>query len=201
LGRRPEYDEVAVIEAAVEVFWRHGYSAASINELIAATGLSRSSLYQRFQDKDGLFREALSSYTDRVLRRMNAIRADTARGRLDAMLRQFLPKEVGTKRPAGCLLARCCVEMADLPPTGRSVALAGLTQQYAVIEGILRDAVSSGELTRDSDITALAWYYLGILQAILNLPQAGATPAGLRGMADIAMSNWPPSQEAEGRAC
>jgi TetR/AcrR family transcriptional regulator, copper-responsive repressor len=192
VSRKPQYDEAAVIDAAVDVFWRHGYSAASINELIAATGLSRSSLYQRFQDKDGLFREALSRYTDRVLRRMNAIQADTARGRLDAMLRQFLPKEVRSKRPPGCLLARCCAEMADLPPTGKSVALAGLTQQHAIIERILRDAVSSGELTRDADIAALAWYYLGILQAILNLPQAGATPDGLRCMADIAMSNWPP---------
>ena len=63
----------------------------------------------------------------------------------------------------------------------------------------MRDAVSSCELTRDSDITALAWYYLGVLQAISNLPQAGATPAGLRGMANIAMSNWPTSREAEGR--
>jgi AcrR family transcriptional regulator len=192
MSRKPQYDEAAVIDAAVDVFWRHGYSAASINELIAATGLSRSSLYQRFRDKDGLFREALSSYTDRVLRRMNAIQADTARGRLDAMLRQFLPKEVRTKRPSGCLLARCCAEMADLPLAGKSVALAGLTQQHAIIEGILRDAVSGGELTRDADIAALAWYYLGILQAILNLPQAGATPDGLRCMADIAMSSWPP---------
>jgi TetR/AcrR family transcriptional regulator, copper-responsive repressor len=123
---------------------------------------------------------------------MNAIQADTARGRLDAMLRQFLPKEARTKRPSGCLLARCCAEMADLPLAGKSVALAGLTQQHAIIEGILRDAVSSGELTRDADIAALAWYYLGILQAILNLPQAGATPDGLRCMADIAMSSWPP---------
>jgi TetR/AcrR family transcriptional regulator, copper-responsive repressor len=191
MGRKPQYDEAAVIDAAVDVFWRHGYSAASINELTAATGLSRSSLYQRFQDKDGLFREALSSYTGRVLRRMNASKADTARGRLDAVLRQFLPNEVKTKRPPGCLLARCCAEMADLPATGQSVALVGLTQQHAVIEGILRDAVSSGELARDADIAALAWYYLGILQAVLNLPQAGATPVGLRCIVDIAMSNWP----------
>ncbi len=76
-------------------------------------------------------------------------------------------------------------------PRGQSVALAGLTQQHAVIEGILRDAVSSGELARDADIAALAWYYLGILQAVLDLPQAGATPVGLRCIVDIAMSNWP----------
>ena len=58
---KPKFDEAAVIAAAAGVFWRHGYTAASVNDLTEATGLSRSSLYQRFGDKDGLFREALAA--------------------------------------------------------------------------------------------------------------------------------------------
>lgn len=191
MSGKPQYEETAVVDAAMDVFWRHGYAAASINDLTGATGLSRSSLYQRFQDKDGLFKEALSSYTDRVLRRMNAIQADTARGRLEGLLREFLPKVARRKRPAGCMLARCCTEMVDLTPASQSMALAGLEQQRAVLEGILRDAVSSGELPREADVQALAWHYLGVLQAILNLPQAGASPLILQRMIDAAMSAWP----------
>ena len=86
--------------AAIEVFWRRGYSGAAISDLTAATGLSRSSLYQRFHDKDGLFQEALEGYTQRVLLRMNSAKADTARGRLKALLRAFFPDR---SRPAGCL--------------------------------------------------------------------------------------------------
>lgn len=191
MSGKPQYEETTVVDAAMDVFWRHGFAAASISDLTDATGLSRSSLYQRFQDKDGLFQEALSSYTDRVLRRMNAIQADTARRRLEALLRDFLPKVSRPKRPAGCMLARCCTEMADLTPASQSVALAGLQQQRAVLEGILRDAVSSGELAREADVQALAWHYLGVLQAILNLPQAGASPLMLQRMIEAAMSAWP----------
>jgi AcrR family transcriptional regulator len=191
LSGKPQYDESAVVNAAMEVFWRHGYAAASINDLTAATGLSRSSLYQRFQDKDGLFRETLSSYTERVLRRMNAVGAATSRGRLQALLSEFLPKQGKSKRPAGCMLTRCCAEMADLSEAGRSAALAGLAQQRAVFEIILRDAFSSGELAQDADIEGLAWHFLGTLQAILNLPQAGASPEALRRLIEVAMSVWP----------
>ena len=99
MSGKPQFDEAAVIAAAMGVFWRHGYAAASISDLTEATGLSRSSLYQRFRDKDGLFQEALAAYTERVVRRMNAAKADTARGRLEALLRAYLPD--GSSRPAG----------------------------------------------------------------------------------------------------
>ncbi|HEX7687213.1 MAG TPA: helix-turn-helix domain-containing protein, partial [Burkholderiaceae bacterium] len=84
MSGRPQYDEVAVIEAAARSFQRHGYAATSLHELTAVTGLSRSSLYQRFRDKEGLFQQALAAYTTRLLRRMNAARDGSPRARLRA---------------------------------------------------------------------------------------------------------------------
>jgi TetR/AcrR family transcriptional regulator, copper-responsive repressor len=191
MSGKPKFDEGAVIAAAARVFWRHGYAAASLNELTEATGLSRSSLYQRFGDKDGLFREALASYTERVLRRMSAVRADTARGRLEALLRAFLPNESVPPRPAGCLIARSCAEMVGLSTEGQTAALAATERQRDILAMLLREGVANGELARDADVDALAWHYLGVLHAVLNLPQAGADFAVLERMIDVAMSAWP----------
>src|ERR1700760_1064421 len=105
MSGKPQFDDVAVIAAATDVFWRNGYPASAISDLAAATGLSRSSLYQRFQDKDGLFQEALEAYTQRVLRRMDSAKGATARERLKAVLRAFLPER---SRPSGCLIGRSC---------------------------------------------------------------------------------------------
>ena len=189
---KPQFDEAAVVAAALEVFWRHGYAAASIQQLTEATGLSRSSLYQRFQDKDGLFREALAAYTARVLQRAGAAAvASTARGRLEALLREFLPKEGRAKRPPGCLLARSCAEMADLLPAGRALVLDGLGRQRAILVDLLREATANGELPPDADVDALSWHFLGVSQSLLNLPQAGAKPEELRRVVDVAMTAWP----------
>jgi AcrR family transcriptional regulator len=191
MSGKPQYDEPAVIDAAIEVFWRHGYAAASVSELTNATGLSRSSLYQRFGDKDGIFLEALSRYTDRVLQRMEGVRADTARARVEAILRGFLPREGKSKYTPGCLLARSCVEMANLSAAGQQAVNIGVRHQKAIIERILLAAAEHAELAKDADLEGLAWFYVGMVQAVLNLPQAGAKRSELERMIDIAMSAWP----------
>jgi AcrR family transcriptional regulator len=187
---KPQFDEAAVIAAAVQVFWRHGYAAASISDLTEATGLSRSSLYQRFRDKDGLFQEALAAYLERVLRRMEAAKGKTVRARLDALLRGFVLRP-SADRPAGCLIARSCAELGDLSPGGRRAASAAATSEREVLAKLLQDAKANGELAPDADVEAMSWHYLGVLQAALNLPQAGADSDAINRMIDVAMSAWP----------
>ena len=187
---KPQFDEIAVIGAAVSVFWHRGYAATSISELTEATGLSRSSLYHRFTDKDGLFREALQAYTARVLRRMNAAQTGAARLRLHTLLSGFLP-DLSAPRPAGCLIARSITEMSELSAAGQAVALASAERQREVFAKILRDGVERAELATDADIDALAWHFLGVLQAILNFPQIGADEGMLNLMIDLGMSAWP----------
>ena len=189
MSGKPQYDEGAVIDAAVDAFWRHGYAATSINVLTEATGLSRSSLYQRFQDKDGLFQIALATYTERVLRRMKSSEGDNARARLEALLRGLLP--MGSRRPPGCLLARSCAELVDLPAAAQKAALSGMRQQRDLLEDLLREAITDGELSAGADIAPLAWHFLGVMQAILNLPQAGASRGELNRMITVAMLAWP----------
>jgi AcrR family transcriptional regulator len=189
MSGKPQFDEASVIAAAIGVFRRHGYAAAAISDLTEATGLSRSSLYQRFQDKDGLFREALAAYTQRVLRRMNSAKADTARGRLEALLRAFLPD--GSSRTAGCLIARSCADLQELSAESKAATLAGAAHQREMLAGVLRKGVAAGELAADADIDAMAWHYLGVLQAVLNFAQAGADRNMLDRMIEIAMSAWP----------
>ncbi|MDR6456127.1 TetR/AcrR family transcriptional regulator [Variovorax paradoxus] len=189
MSGKPQYDEGAVIDAAVDAFWRHGYAATTIHVLTEATGLSRSSLYQRFQDKDGLFQAALATYTDRVLRRMKSHEGGSSRARLEALLRGLLP--TGPRRPPGCLLARSCAELVDLPPEGRKAAISGMSQQRHLLEDLLREAIAGAELPRGADVAALAWYFLGVMQAVLDLPQAGATRSEMDRMIAVAMLAWP----------
>lgn len=197
MSGKPQYDEAAVIDAALEVFWRHGYAAASINDLSEATGLSRSSLYQRFQDKDGLFQVVLATYTDRVLRRMTSTEGSTGRTRLEAWLRGLLPGV--RQRPPGCLLTRSCAERVDLSEAGQQAALIGVNAQREMLAKLLCEAIGNGELPADADVEALAWHFLGVSQAVLNLPQAGASADTLNRMIDVAMLAWPNARVARKR--
>ncbi|SIN79187.1 TetR/AcrR family transcriptional regulator [Agromyces cerinus] len=68
MGRQQTFDTAEVVRAARTVFWQHGYEDASIPDLEAATGLKRSSIYNAFDSKRGLFDAAVSSYLDEVVR-------------------------------------------------------------------------------------------------------------------------------------
>lgn len=62
MARRRAYSTDAVVEAAKDAFWRLGYEGTAISDLEAATGLSRSSLYQAFGSKQRLFAASLDAY-------------------------------------------------------------------------------------------------------------------------------------------
>ena len=188
MSGKPQYDEGCVIAAAIEVFWRNGYPSAAISDLTEATGLSRSSLYERFRDKDGLFQEALAAYTEQIVKLMRSIKGETVRARLEALLRAFKPDG---SRPPGCLIARSCIESFALSPEGRGIALEGAERQRAVVESMLLEAVAAGELPAGTDAAALAWHYLGVLHAVLNFPLTGIGTEMLDRMIEVAMSHWP----------
>ncbi|MFG3342567.1 TetR/AcrR family transcriptional regulator [Glycomyces sp. NPDC048151] len=68
MGRTQTFDTAEAVRSARAVFWRHGYEAASVPALEAATGLRRSSIYHAFGSKRGLFDAAVESYLDEIVR-------------------------------------------------------------------------------------------------------------------------------------
>lgn len=68
MARTREFDTDAVVRAARDVFWEHGYDMASLADLERATGLGRSSLYQAFGSKRGLFDAAVEEYLGSIVR-------------------------------------------------------------------------------------------------------------------------------------
>ena len=68
MGRQQTFDTTAVVQAARDHFWDHGYEATSLSDLEEATGLNRSSLYHAFGSKRGLFDAAAQDYLDTVIR-------------------------------------------------------------------------------------------------------------------------------------
>lgn len=67
VGRKPGFDRDHVVEATAALFWANGYDGVSLSDIMSATGLSKSSLYNSFGDKDALFQVALAHYGDNVV--------------------------------------------------------------------------------------------------------------------------------------
>ena len=115
MARPLAYNSNTVLSAAVETFWRHGYSASSVAQLLAATGLNRGSLYNSFGDKRGLFIAALDFYYARytgVVLQLLQHSPNPVAGILAVfeMTMFDLPDE---HRRKGCLLVNSVAELSD----------------------------------------------------------------------------------------
>ncbi|HUP13390.1 MAG TPA: TetR/AcrR family transcriptional regulator, partial [Niastella sp.] len=62
MPKTKQFDETEVLVKAREVFTVKGYNGTSMDDLVQATGLSRSSIYDTFGDKHGLFLKSLNQY-------------------------------------------------------------------------------------------------------------------------------------------
>ena len=72
MARPRTFDEADVVEAARDQFWNRGYAATSVDDLTAATGLGKGSLYGAFGDKHSLFLRALDRYCVAAMDRVSA---------------------------------------------------------------------------------------------------------------------------------
>lgn len=93
----------------MKVFWQNGFEATSLDDLTSAMGLSRSSFYGTFGNKQALFVRALEHYSRNGLKRLKEV-ADEAEGNaIDAMMIALSDPQGGQE---GCLLVNCIIELA-----------------------------------------------------------------------------------------
>jgi AcrR family transcriptional regulator len=62
MGRPKNFSREEVLEKAIPVFWKRGFSDTSLQDLERATGVNKSGLYSEFRDKEDLFVECLRYY-------------------------------------------------------------------------------------------------------------------------------------------
>src|SRR5258708_9788313 len=65
-GRPRAYEPEVALARALDVFWKEGFAATSLDDLSAATGMNRPSLYGAFGDKRELYIKSYESYRDRA---------------------------------------------------------------------------------------------------------------------------------------
>ena len=114
MARPQEFDTAQALSEAMHVFWRKGYEATSLADILAATGLSKSSLYAAFGDKRSLFLAALSAYqAERMAYTEQALDdGQPARQSIESFFRDLVAHIADPAHSAGCMTANEAVELA-----------------------------------------------------------------------------------------
>jgi TetR/AcrR family transcriptional regulator, transcriptional repressor for nem operon len=115
MARPLGFDPDAAITALKEVFWTRGFEATSMQDIEAATGLAKQSLYRLFGDKRGMYRAALQSYAACEIASGVELVLETpgdARTRLAALFDDAIAETVAAGDLRGCFLCNATAEVA-----------------------------------------------------------------------------------------
>jgi AcrR family transcriptional regulator len=145
-GRPRSYDPETALDSAARLFWAKGYADTTLDELSAAMGMGRPSIYNAFGDKEALFLLALRRYRETVgsspLRAMNA--EESVRDGLDAFFAQIVEYTTADISHLGCLLGSTAA-VTDLPDV-QAYLETNLEAYQTDIVDYLSAAVRSGQL-------------------------------------------------------
>ena len=135
MGRPREFEDQAVVTEALQMFWKQGYRATSIPDLLKATRLERGSLYKAFKDKRSLFDRAFNTYlrSGRSAMIETLSGAGSPRERIAAWLSQVAQGCSGAIGGPGWLAANAMVELAPVEAAVR----VRLQRHWDIVEATL----------------------------------------------------------------
>jgi TetR/AcrR family transcriptional regulator, transcriptional repressor for nem operon len=113
VARPREFDEAAVLNAAMECFWQRGYDATSVRDLIEATGITGASLYNAFGDKRSIYERALGLYVETsIADRIRRCEEMSPRQAIQSFFSEILDRSVAWADHRGCMLVNAAMEVA-----------------------------------------------------------------------------------------
>lgn len=150
MARPREFDQQQALLQAMHAFWSKGYEATSLTDLLQATGLSKSSLYDTFGSKRGLFLAAFERYRQERHRMLGVYLASepTAYASIAAFFAMVLKHACADDRPFGCM---SCNEAVELGPHDDEVH-ALIERDFLGIEDAFAKAIERGKT--DGSITS-----------------------------------------------
>lgn len=189
MARPKEFDSCVALERAMEVFWAKGYEGTSLNDLLAAMELSKSSLYETFGSKHELFLAALDRYRDtRTAMMIRALEdAETARSGVQAVFDQAVETAVTPGKPRGCFLNNCAVEVDPSDKAALQRVRGGVGLMEEAFRRRLEQGQAAGEIAADHDASALARYLNSTLMGLAVMGKANPDREKLEEIVKIAL--------------
>ena len=185
-----QYDRIELLDRAIELFRRQGFTATSTADLVDELGVNRKSMYAEFGSKQGLFEAALERYSRRHLSDVIApIEApDAGADEIRAVFTSYGSASRGWARGRGCLMCNTAVERAALDPgAGRYVA-AYLDRLTRAFHHALRNASRDAQIDPDADLDELAAFFTMSLVGVAAVIRAEAPPAVVQAACRVATS-------------
>lgn len=152
------FDEQEVLEKAMNLFWKSGYHATSFEVLVKHLGISRSSVYDTYGNKETLFLKAIQHYRSTNQKLVNEFlySHENVKEGISALFKRAIQQSTVDKDRKGCFVVNTATEL--LPNDGhiKKLVQQNQTDFEKVFLDYLQLGVEKGQITKGKDLKAIA---------------------------------------------
>lgn len=176
-GRPKSFDDNDALERAMRVFWKSGYDATSLADLLSAMDIPRQSLYRTFNDKRTLFLRALELYGDHIGQTVTDIlQADgPAIGNINALF-ELWNKALISPNSNGCMMQNTCSQSEQEDKEAAALVTAHLERVTGALEQALKQGQSENSISKSIDTRAVARTIVSSINGLFGLSRIGSPP-------------------------
>ena len=183
MARPRSFNPDETLDLARDVFWRKGFQSTSLDDITAATGLAKPSLYAAFGDKNALFLKVLDRYHERIIANAQRIlnEGPSARGAIERWLTGFVPFCSGVRGSRGCLSINTAADgTSDQNEVRKKVERFNRKLEELLRNRLRADrAQFSDAFDPDSAALTIMAIYLGLMVMARDAPDAARVRATL----------------------
>ncbi|NHF60388.1 TetR/AcrR family transcriptional regulator [Flavobacteriaceae bacterium TP-CH-4] len=166
MPRIEEFDRESVLKNAMNVFWEKGYNGTSMQDLVDATGLNRSSLYNSFGSKLELYQDTLKHYQKETggMFQKALVKAKNPLEAIRLIFESFLPEIISDEKSKGCYSMNCKAEMGNQDKNIRQWLLNTQEQSLQLFQNLIKSGQEQGIINKRLDCRTYAYYVFNTFQ-------------------------------------
>ncbi|MDW8851967.1 TetR/AcrR family transcriptional regulator [Flavobacterium sp. MMLR14_040] len=175
MARTKEFNEDQALDKAIEIFWHKGYNGTSAQDLVTHLGLSRSSLYDTFGDKQKLFAQSLLRYQkqsqDQVVKLLDE--SVNVKETLHDIFKQAIIESLEDRITKGCFMVNSSVELAMHDEEIAKIVKNNSQTMEEVFTKAVQKGQVAGHISKGTDARVLARFIFNNYYGIRVLARTG----------------------------
>lgn len=167
LGKSINFNKEHVLDKAMYLFWEKGYDATYISDLIETMGISRSSLYDSFGNKEDLFKQVLEHYKNYGYRKRNLLFSGiNTKASLKSFFYQHIEKCYSDDIPKSCIITNSSLLIGHIDPAIEEILINNFNELEKVFKQVIEKGKNKGEISQEVNSELVAYSLLSLNHSI-----------------------------------
>ncbi len=184
-----QFNREKVLEVASTIFHQKGYNGTSIDEILKATGLSRSSLYDSFKDKHNLYLLSLDFYKNMENKAYETVNQKKLNGmeKIEYVFKEVVNHLVNHPEDNGCLMVNAAAEMSKRCDKTSQVICNNKDNVQELFTIWLSEAQNESVISLEKPAKSYSPFLFNTLCGLKVLSQSGASKTELNNVVKVTL--------------